>query len=104
MDREYMDRALAVIKEQDNRGLNFTLEIVGVSSMDDDWVQSMVRDNQWIWKEINKLVRKAMEEEMREIFRHNVYEKVDIQECWDNTGKEELTGREEERNAKDRKG
>jgi len=173
MDRAHMDRALAVVKEQDSRGLNFTLEIVGVSSMDDDWVQSMVRDNQWyvteeyypvyngirarwritrakmitnnpwIWKEINesiagrkivrtvenrtikeavtkgtimtrclsiidrnnqnafnhdqegaeqfwddisgkrldnKLVKKAREEEMREVFKHNVYEKVDIQD------------------------
>ena len=40
---------------------------------------------------------------MREVFKRNVYEKVDIQECWENTGKEEMTRREEERNANDRK-
>ena len=27
---------------------------------------------------------------MKEIFKHNVYEKVDTQECWDNTGKEPI--------------
>ena len=38
----------------------------------------------------NRLVRKAREEEMKEICKHHVYEKVDIQECWDNTGKEPI--------------
>ena len=31
MDRAHIERAVEIIKEQDNRGLNFTMEIVGVN-------------------------------------------------------------------------
>ena len=42
-------------------------------------------------KELNaKLVKRAREEEMKDINKHNVYEQVDIRECWDNTGKEPI--------------
>jgi hypothetical protein len=42
-------------------------------------------------KELNpKLVKKAREEEMKEVNKHNVYVKVPIEECWANTGKEPI--------------
>ena len=37
-----------------------------------------------------KLVKKARMEEIKEINKHNVYEKVPIEECWTNTGKDPI--------------
>ena len=45
MDRAHIERAVGIIKEQDNRGLNFAMEIVG-QSIDGD-IQDMIRENQW---------------------------------------------------------
>jgi len=42
-------------------------------------------------KELNpKLINKARAEEMREFAKQNVYEKVPIEECWANTGKDPI--------------
>ena len=32
-------------------------------------------------------VREARNEEMKEVWKHGIYEKVPIQQCWDRTGK-----------------
>ena len=36
------------------------------------------------------LVKKTREEEMKEFKKHGVYEKVKIEECWRNTGKDPI--------------
>ena len=33
------------------------------------------------------MVRAAREEEMQEVKKHNLYDKVSLEECWDKTGK-----------------
>ena len=40
-----------------------------------------------------ELVRQARIEEMEEVRKHEVYEKVPIQECWDSTGKKPVAVR-----------
>ena len=45
MNKAHTERAVEIIKEQDNRGLNFVMEIVGASIRGD--IQDMIRDNQW---------------------------------------------------------
>ena len=77
--------------------LEGTLLTREISIVDRDGRQAFVRDNDeagQYWDDLtgkqldNHLVRKARDEKMREFSKHAVYEKVDIQECWDNTGKE----------------
>jgi len=101
-DRTIVGRRIA--RTKDNRTiremvLNGTILTREISIVSRDGKEAFANDNdeaEQFWDNLSgkqldaRLVKKARQEEMKEFQKHQVYKKVDIQECWDNIGKEPI--------------